>query len=82
MNLSTLTTFLSNTMSNLKPKKSIADYGGVVAYLNATADEHGGLTGDKFVEYVSVGLSDPKIVKQAKDTISASTVKSWRRRLK
>jgi hypothetical protein len=67
---------------NLKPKKSIDSYGGIILYLNATAVEHGGMTGDKFTEYVRIGLSDPKIAKQTGDSVTASTIKSWRRRLK
>jgi hypothetical protein len=69
-------------MNNLKPRRSIDSYGGIIPYLNATAVEHGGLTGDKFAEYVRIGLSDPKIATQTGNSVTASAVKNWRRRLR
>ena len=70
-------------MSNphLKPKRSIASYGNPVpvAYLNATASEHNGITGDMFAEYTRIGLSNPKIARLMANTVTASTVKSWKR---
>ena len=65
---------------NIKPRLSIESYGTPVPipYLNATAEQHNGMTGNKFLEYLDLELSNAKIGKLA--GVSAATAKDWKRR--